>query len=273
MPVNDDRRDREAAFHDDWASQLDLAKTLVDETFESVTAVENQYILEQFGDLRGLTVLDYGCGAAEGGIYLAKRGAKVVAIDVSAGMLEAAQRLAQYHGVQIETRRVESDRIPAADGEFDRVYGNGVLHHTTLDTAIPELARIMKPSGVGCFIEPLPDNPLINVYRRVASKVRSADETPVSFQQINQFRSSFDHLEHREFWFTTLAVFLKFYLWDRVNPNEERYWKKIYTDAAKLGPMFAPLKKVDDRLLRLIPQLSHLCWTTVITVRNPKRPA
>lgn len=271
MLANDHRREREAAFHDDWASQIDPAKVLVDETFESVTAVENQFVLEQFGDLRGLSVLDYGCGAGEGAVYLAKRGAKVVAIDVSQKMLEAAQRLAQHHGVQIETRRVEGDEIPAADDEFDRVYGNGVLHHTTLDTAIPELARIMKPSGVGCFIEPLPSNPLINVYRKIASKVRTPDEKPLSFEQIEQFRSNFGHLEHREFWFTTLAVFLKFYLWDRVDPNEERYWKKIYSDAPKLHSMFVPLKKIDDRLLRRVPLLSHWCWTTVITVKEPKR--
>lgn len=269
---NDDiRRQREAVFHDSWAADVDVADTLVDETFTSITALENQHVLERFGDLSGLTVLDYGCGAAEGGIFMAKRGARVVAIDVSQGMLDLAQQLAAHHGVQIETRQVESDRIPAADDEFDRIYGNGVLHHVPMATAIPELARILKPGGVASFIEPLPYNPLINVYRRIASEVRTDDEQPLSFRQIDQFRSAFDRVEHREFWLITLAVFVKFYIWDRVNPNKERYWKKIYTDASKLESFFEPLKRLDSWLLRHVPVLGRLCWNTVITVSRPRK--
>ena len=270
--ANDDiRRQKEAAFHDGWAADLDVDGTLVDETFTSITALENQYILDTFGDLRGLTVLDYGCGAAEGGIYLAKRGARVVAVDVSQGMLDLAQKLAARHGVQIETRLVQSDKIPAADNEFDRIYGNGVLHHVPLATTIPELARILKPGGIACFIEPLPYNPLINVYRRIASEVRTDDERPLSFEHIEQFNTSFDSVHHREFWLTTLAVFLKFFLWDRVNPNKERYWKKIYTDASKVAPFFKPLKQLDEHLLRHASVLGRLCWNTVITVSQPKK--
>jgi SAM-dependent methyltransferase len=263
------RRQREADFHDQWAADVAVESTLVDETFTSITAIENQHILTEFGDVRGLRVLDYGCGAAEGGVFLAKRGANVVAVDVSPGMLDTAKRLAQKHGVGIETRLVVSDKIPADSQEFDRIYGNGVLHHVDLRTAIPELSRVLKPSGTGCFIEPLPYNPLINAYRRIAKEVRTADERPVSFAQIDQFKSNFGRVTHREFWLTTLAIFLKFYVYDRVNPNEERYWKKIYTDAAKLTRLFAPLKRIDDEILSRVPALGRLCWTTVITLSEP----
>jgi ubiquinone/menaquinone biosynthesis C-methylase UbiE len=268
---NDDRRQREAAFHDEWAADVDVSDTLVDETFNSATAVENQHILQVFGDLRGLTVLDYGCGAAEGGIFLAKRGARVIAVDVSARSLELANQLARKNGVEIETRLVTGDGIPASDNEFDRIYGNGVLHHVPLDTAMPELARVMKPTAKGCFIEPLPYNPLINVYRKIAKEVRTPDEQPLSFEQVEGFSKHFSDVSHREFWLTTLAVFLKFYLWDRVNPNRERYWKKIYTDAAQIAPMFRPLQRIDNALLSKMPSLGKLCWTTVITLGNPKK--
>jgi SAM-dependent methyltransferase len=269
---NDVRRQREAAFHDGWAAEVDVAGTLVDETFTSVTALENRHVLDVFGDVRGLTVMDYGCGAAEGGVFLAKQGATVTAVDVSPGMLDLAQQLAAHHGVQIETRAVASDRIPAGDDEFDRIYGNGVLHHVPLETAIPELARVLKPDGIACFIEPLPYNPLINVYRRIASEVRTDDERPLSFRQVRRFSTAFGQVEHREFWLTTLAVFVKFYVWDRVNPNEERYWKKISTDAAEIEPFFTPLQRLDEWLLRRAPVLGRLCWNTVITVSRPEGP-
>lgn len=265
------RRHNESEFHDRWASEIDPTDTLVDETFTSITAVENQHILGQFGDVRGKRILDYGCGAAEGGVYLAKLGADVVGIDVSAGMLAAAQRLASRHGVKIETRQVTSDLIPAADQEFDLIYGNGVLHHVSLPVAIPELSRILRPGGKGCFIEPLPYNPVINVYRRIAREVRTPDEKPLTFGDIDRFKSNFDQVSHQEFWLTTLSVFLKFYLIDRANPNQERYWKKIYTDAGKLDSFFGPLRNLDERLLKLVPPLRRLCWNTVITVAGPRR--
>jgi SAM-dependent methyltransferase len=270
--TRDTRRQREADFHDKWAGDVDVGALLVDETFTAVTALENQHVLDVFGDVRGLRVLDYGSGAAEGGVFLAKRGAQVVAVDVSQGMLDVAQRLAHHHGVAIETRRVEGDRIPADTSEFDRVYGNGVLHHVPLAVAIPELARITRPSGVGCFIEPLPYNPLINVYRRVAKEVRTADEQPLSFADVDRFKSHFGEVTHREFWFTALAVFLKFYLWDRVDPNRERYWKRIYTEAPKIAFWFTHLKRLDERILSRLPLLGRYCWNTVITVAQPLTP-
>jgi SAM-dependent methyltransferase len=264
------RREREAAFHDQWASTMRPGELLVDEAFNAPTAVDNQFVLRQFGDLRGKRVLDYGCGAAEGGVYLAKQGAHVVGVDVSQGMLDAAQALAAHHGVKIETRRVEGGAIPAADREFDYVYGNGVLHHVDLRVARPELARVLKPEGKGCFLEPLPYNPLINVYRRIAKEVRTPDEKPLTFADVDSLRENFAEVSHREFWLTTLAVFLKFFLIERVNPNRERYWKKIYTDAARIAPLFSPLARVDDWLLAKAPVLGRLCWVTVITVAKPR---
>jgi 2-polyprenyl-3-methyl-5-hydroxy-6-metoxy-1,4-benzoquinol methylase len=268
---NDARRAREAEHHDRAMLETDLESTLVDETFTAITAQENQYILSQFGDVKGLSILDYGSGVAEGGIYLAKLGARVVAVDVSEGQLEGARKLAKHHGVEIETRLVTSDRIPAADSEFDRIYGNGVLHHVPHDTAVPELARVLKPNGIGCFIEPLPYNPAIQVYRKLASAVRTVDEQPLSMEDIERLGSGFDKVEHREFWFSTLLVFFKFFLWDRVSPNKERYWKKIYSDASSLEAMVRPLRKLDDTLLRSFPPLGRLCWTTVITLSKPRK--
>lgn len=264
-----ERREREAVFHDQWAAAIDPETLLVDETFTSPTALENRYILEQFGDVRGKRVLDYGCGAAEGGVYLAKRGARVVAVDVSPGMLEAANRVAARHGVAIETRRVTENGIPADAGEFDLVYGNGVLHHVDLAVTRPELARVLAPTGTACFIEPLAYNPVIEVYRRLADTARTEDEAPLKFSDVERFRENFGEVTHREFWLTTLSVFLKFFLVDRVHPKTERYWKKIYTDAERLRWFFEPLARVDEKILARVPALGLLCWNTVITLRRP----
>jgi SAM-dependent methyltransferase len=263
------RREREAEFHDRWAAEIDLAAALVDESFTAITALENAHVRREFGDVRGLRILDYGCGAAEGGVYLAKQGASVVGVDVSAGMLSAAQELAAHHGVTVETRQVTGAGIPAERGEFDRVYGNGVLHHVDLGAAVPELARVMKPEGIGCFIEPLSYNPAIAVYRRLAEAVRTPDERPLRFRDIRRFDPYFKEVSHREFWLTSLAIFGKFFLVDRANPSRERYWKKVITDASANAWWFRRLPELDEVLLR-IPGLSALCWNTVIRVAGSR---
>ncbi len=81
------RRQKEADFHDQWAADVSVTEALVDETFTSVYSLveEPSTSSNNSETCAGSTVLDYGCGAAEGGIYLAKRGAKVVAMDVSPG--------------------------------------------------------------------------------------------------------------------------------------------------------------------------------------------
>ena len=58
-----------------------------------------------------------------------------------------------------------------------------------------------------------------------------------------------------------------------MHPNEERYWKKIFTDASKIERWFRPLKRMDDLLLARIPPLRRLCWLTVITLGEPRKPA
>jgi SAM-dependent methyltransferase len=260
---------REAEFHDRWAAEIDPTAALVDESFTAVTALENAHVERCFGDVRGLRILDYGCGAAEAGVYFAKQGASVVGVDVSPGMLEAAQRLAAHHGVAIETRLVKSTTIPAGRGEFDRVYGNGVLHHVDLAAAVPELARVMKPAAIGCFIEPLSYNPAIAVYRRIAEEVRTADERPLRFRDIRRFEPYFAEVSHREFWLTSLAIFGKFFLVDRA-PSRERYWKKVITDASANAWWFSRLPALDETLLERLPILSAMCWNTVIRVAGSR---
>jgi len=264
-----DRLRREAEFHDRWAEEIDPDHALVDESFTSVTAMENDYILRVFGDVRGKRVLDYGSGASEAGVFFAKQGATVVAVDVSDGMLAAARKLADHHGVKLETRQVTGSRIPADDREFDLVYGNGVLHHVDLKQAVPELARVMKPEAHGAFVEPLSYNPAIEVYRHLAKTVRTPDEHPLSFGSISAFEPYFRHIEHREFWLLSLSVFAKFFFLDRVHPSKERYWKKVYTDAPRIERWFKHLRSADEVLLRRLPLLRYLCWNTVIHVSQP----
>src|SRR5436309_10079295 len=95
--------------------------------------------LARLGDVRGLRVLDYGCGHGMAAVVLARRGARVTAFDLSGGYLGEAGRRAAANGVRLDLLQADGQRLPFADAVFDRVWGNAVLHHLDIDTAGREL--------------------------------------------------------------------------------------------------------------------------------------
>jgi SAM-dependent methyltransferase len=255
---------REREFHNEWAKSIDLDGLLVREVFEAPTAIENRYALEALGDLRGKKLLDLGCGAGETSVYLALQGAEVHACDIAEEFLKVAERLAEKHGTKIHTLRSDSAKLPFADGTFDLVFGNGVLHHVDLEPTSKELARVLKKGGKAVFVEPLPYNPAINVYRHLAKGVRTEDEKPLTMKQIRMVGSHFSSMKHEEFWFLSLLLFFHFFFVRRWNPSKVRYWKKVIEEADAYAPMFAKLQRADKALMKALPFLRPLCWNTVI---------
>jgi SAM-dependent methyltransferase len=255
---------RESEFHDDWAASEDPTKVFVDESFEACTAPENRQIRAWLGDIRGLELLELGCGCGEASVFFAKLGAKVTATDLSPGMLDLTKRVADHHHVELATKVASSEVLPFPDQSFDIVYGANVLHHSDIAKAIQEVNRVLRPGGRVCFWDPLAANPVINVYRRMASKVRTPDEHPLTTKDLRFLSSSFSNVEIKYFWFCTLLIFLKFYLIDRVHPNQDRYWKKIIREAKQLERLYTRLEKMDRFILRCLPFLKRWCWNVTV---------
>src|SRR5512140_1906220 len=53
------------------------------------------------GEVRGKSLLDYGCGMGEESIYLAKLGAKVTGVDISEVGITSLRRRAAYHRLSV----------------------------------------------------------------------------------------------------------------------------------------------------------------------------
>lgn len=255
---------KEQAFHDEWAAAIDIDGIRVADYFEACTAPENRFILRHLGDVRGKRLLDLGCGAGENSVYFAQRGAQCVAADYSPGMVDVALKLAAANRVSVEGRVVDAMAIDLPDNSFDIVYASNLLHHIPNPTLVlNEMQRILKPGGKACFWDPLKHNPIINVYRRMATKVRTDDETPLDIQIVDAVRSRFSQVEYDTFWLATLWIFLRFYLIEKVNPNEERYWKKIILEHERLAPSYRRLENLDT-LLKQIPLLKRFAWNIAV---------
>jgi 2-polyprenyl-3-methyl-5-hydroxy-6-metoxy-1,4-benzoquinol methylase len=262
--------ERERRFHDGWAARTGATDVRVRAAFEAITAPENRFILRRMGPLRGLRLLDLGSGLGEAAVYFALQGARVTATDISPEMCALAAETARRHGVEIETFATPVERLDVPEGGYDLAYGANLLHHVAdVDVTLGAVRRALRPGGRCFFWDPLAYNPAIDLYRRMATAVRTEDEHPLDFSVLSLFRRHFVDVRHREFWLTTLLLFAKYYLVDRVHPNAERYWKRILDeDPARIGWWFVPLQRADGVLLRL-PLVRRLAWNTVIWAARP----
>ena len=104
--------------------------------------------------LAELRVLDAGCGTGAYSQAVLPHVGRIEAVDLSAGMLAAA-RVKLGGSERIAFRRAAIDALPFADGAFDAVMVNQVLHHLPDDAefarhrrVVAELARVLAPGGV-----------------------------------------------------------------------------------------------------------------------------
>ena len=256
---------READFHDNWAMEADVKDVDVRNFATAPTALENKKILQFLGDVRGLRILDIGCGLGEASVFFANLGADVTAVDISPAAIAKTKELAQYHNVKITAIVSSGERLPFDGNSFDIVYAGSMLHHLAdINSFCIEVNRILRHGGRFCCFEPLKYNPIINIYRRIATEVRSKDENPLGVFEVTMIRKAFRKSELNFFWMATLALFLKYYLVDRVSPNEERYWKKIFKETEQSLAWWRPLLFLDEKIFTRIPALRWLSWNVVI---------
>jgi ubiquinone/menaquinone biosynthesis C-methylase UbiE len=259
---------KEQEFHDQWAAAIDVEGIHVRDYFEACTAPENRFILKHLGDVRGKYLLDLGCGAGENSVYFASRGARCVASDYSPGMVDVALKLAEVNRVQVEGRVINAMDIDFPDNTFDIVYASNLLHHIPdPKLTLREMHRVLKPGGLACFWDPLKHNPVINVYRRMATEVRTEDEMPLDIEIVNFIRSLYSQTTYDTFWIASLWIFLQFYLIEKVDPNKERYWKKIIIEQDRLKSQYLALEKV-DRLLKKLPLMKRMAWNLAVVARK-----
>ena len=104
------------------------------------------------GDVSAKDVLEYGCGAAQWSILLARAGARPVGLDNSGRQLEHAQALMAEAGVDFPLVHASAGEAPFDDGSFDVVFcDHGAMTFADPYVTVPEVARLLRPSGLFAF--------------------------------------------------------------------------------------------------------------------------
>lgn len=264
-----ERFGKERAFHDAWAESEDVTQIDIRKANEVCTAPEMRFITQRLGKLQGKTLLDVGCGLGEASVYFALQGALVTAMDISGGMLDATRRLADRYGVLVRTHQSAAEELLLAPAEkFDVIYAGNLLHHVDILHTVKLLRPHLAPGGVLVTWDPLAYNPVINVYRGIATDVRTDDEHPLKWADIAGIKALFPRVETRYFWLSTLIVFLMMAIVQRRNPNKERFWKVVVIEGDKWAWLYRPLERLDRIFLAVIPPLRLLCWNVVIVAHS-----
>ncbi|MCA1822408.1 MAG: class I SAM-dependent methyltransferase, partial [Pseudonocardia sp.] len=105
------------------------------------------------GDVAGRRVLEVGCGSAPCARWLADRGALVVGLDLSAGMLRHAVDAARKTGICVPLVQADATRLPFADHSFDLACSAFGAVPFVADSAavMREVTRVLRPGGRWVF--------------------------------------------------------------------------------------------------------------------------
>jgi len=99
--------------------------------------------------LKGLRMLDIGCG---GGILsepLARLGARMIGVDPAEENIAAARAHAAESGIEIDYRAAAAEELAAADERFDVVLAMEVVEHVTdMPTFVETCAAMVAPGGL-----------------------------------------------------------------------------------------------------------------------------
>jgi ubiquinone/menaquinone biosynthesis C-methylase UbiE len=238
---------------DEW-SQQDLVLPPQHEERRNDLRRATLYAVRQLGDLEGLDLLELGAGSGVDSVMLARRGARVIATDVSDAAVELLERrFAANRIVNARAITMPAEQLMLDDASVDRIFARGVLHHADVERAAPEMARVLRPAGRAVFIEPLSENPLLNLFREYVPyphKTRPKGHRGIRYATVRQLRSSFGS-----------AVIRPFYLTAMLNR------------AFGFDIELEVLERLDDWVLRRVPTAGRMCRYAVVVCVKAEDPS
>lgn len=126
-------------------------------------------------DMNGLRLLDAGCGTGSLSVEAARRGAKVVAIDVAGSLVNVA-RDRSPEGLNIDWR--VGDMLDPALGRFDHVVAmDSLIHYRAMDIADAVTRLVARTDGSLLFTF-APSSAPLEVMHKVGKLFPRGDRAP-----------------------------------------------------------------------------------------------
>ncbi|MFX1482586.1 MAG: class I SAM-dependent methyltransferase [Promethearchaeota archaeon] len=162
----------------------------------------NPCVERLLGDVKDKKLLDAGCGEGYLARHYAKKGAVVIAVDLSKHLIETSKQLTSNEEVDIDYRVDSICHLESVlDDEFDLVLSNLVLLNVPcLEDAISEFYRVLKEGGVLVFSVV---HPAFNFYGPGSWEMGEKDpETKRRVGRYFKVDRYFDEKEYQHYWRT-----------------------------------------------------------------------
>ncbi|TPW26611.1 methyltransferase domain-containing protein [Pararhizobium mangrovi] len=127
-------------------------------------------------------VLDIATGTGWAARLVARRGARVVGIDLGAELIEAAEERARTEGLDITYDVGDAEALPFGDGTFDAAISTcGIMFATRPEAAASELARVIRRGGRVVLTTWRPDSNVFEMFKVMKAYMPTApDPAPPS---------------------------------------------------------------------------------------------
>jgi SAM-dependent methyltransferase len=123
-------------------------------------------LVEAAGVRSGDRVLDVGAGTGNAAIAAARRGARVVASDLTPELLEDGRARAAQEGVALDWEQGDAEALPYDAGTFDVVLSCiGAMFAPHHDATAAELARVCRPGGTVAMLNWTPEGLIGELFR------------------------------------------------------------------------------------------------------------
>jgi ubiquinone/menaquinone biosynthesis C-methylase UbiE len=135
-----------------WASGNYPA--VVDEVVHTLGGI----LVDAIGIQSGQRVLDVAAGTGSSAIPAARRGAEVVATDLTPELLTVGRTAAEAEGAELTWQTADAEALPFGDAQFDVVMSSiGVMFAPHHELAAAELARVCRSGGTIGVLSWTPD--------------------------------------------------------------------------------------------------------------------
>lgn len=114
-----------------------------------------EYAFHLLGDVRGKTVLDIGCGTGENIIPLARRGARVIGIDISPDLVALANERLRNTNTDAIVKVGSAYETGLPTNSVDAIFCIALIHHLHIPTVRNELDRVLAKDGFLIVGEPI----------------------------------------------------------------------------------------------------------------------
>ena len=134
------------------------------ETYDRLASLSGGFLRSYIASVlpqAGRRAVDLGCGTGHHAAILATRFQEVLAVDVSAPMLEIARARRALPNIRYELRDLR-DVTPEKDGRFDLVFSASTLHHVRdLDDALRRIRDLLAADGGAVLLDNVSSQPAV----------------------------------------------------------------------------------------------------------------